>query len=61
VDSKAATPATAIHISTWSPAITPRVAARPPRMPPLLVEVMSARLPGPGIARNNTMAATKAP
>ena len=29
--SSAATPATAAHISTWSPAITPKVAARPPR------------------------------
>ena len=33
------------------------VAARPPRMPPLPVEVMRARLPGPGIIRK-TMTAT---
>ena len=56
-----ATPAMAAHIKTWSPAMTPKVAARPPRMPPLPVEVINARLPGPGIARNNTIAATKAP
>ncbi|MDP2015199.1 LysE family transporter, partial [Hydrogenophaga sp.] len=39
--------ATASHINTWSPAITPKVAAKPPRIPPLPVEVTSARLPGP--------------
>src|SRR6218665_2359623 len=59
--SNVATPATATHISSWSPAITPSVAARPARTPPLVVEVIKARFPGPGMARNNTMAATKAP
>jgi len=48
-------------MSTWSAAITPMQAAMPARTPPLPVEVMSARLPGPGMARNNTMAATNAP
>jgi hypothetical protein len=57
----AATPATANHISTWSPKITPNVAIKPPARPPLLVEVIKARLPGPGMAKNNTIAATKAP
>jgi hypothetical protein len=33
----AATPATASHLSTWSPAMTPKVAARPPFTPPLPV------------------------
>ena len=43
-----------------SPTITPNVAIKPPGTPPLLVEVMSAKLPGPGMAKNKTMAATKA-
>jgi hypothetical protein len=30
-------------------------------MPPLLVEVMSAKLPGPGMAKNKTIAATNEP
>ena len=34
-----ATPATASHISTWSPAITPMVAANPPATPPLPVQM----------------------
>ena len=34
VDSSAATPATAIHIDTWSPAMTPSVAPVPPDTPP---------------------------
>jgi hypothetical protein len=58
--SSAATPATASHISTWSPTITPSVAASPPTMRPLLVEVMIARLPTPGIARKTITAMTNA-
>jgi hypothetical protein len=61
VASTVATPATAIHINTWSPAITPNVAPKPPAIPPLLVEVIKARLPGPGMAKNKTIAATKDP
>jgi hypothetical protein len=48
-------------MSTWSPAMMPKVAASPPRMPPLPVEVISARLPGPGMARKIRIAATNAP
>ena len=40
--------------------MTPSVAASPPTMRPLLVEVMMARLPTPGIARNTMTATTKA-
>ena len=57
---KAATPATASHIKTWSPAMMPKVEAKPPRTPPLAVEVNNAKLPGPGIARKTTMASTNA-
>ena len=59
--STAATPATASHSSTWSPRISPAVAAAPARNPPLPVEVSSAKVPGPGSARNNRIAAQKAP
>lgn len=38
-----------------------KVDATPPRMPPLPVDVMTAKLPGPGMARNTMTAATKAP
>jgi hypothetical protein len=47
-------------MSTWSPTITPKVAASPPATRPLVVEVMIARLPTPGIARKTMMATTKA-
>jgi hypothetical protein len=40
--------------------ITPNVAASPPVMRPLLVEVMIARLPTPGIARNTMTAMANA-
>ena len=36
-------------------------AGNPPTTPPLLVDVISAKLPGPGINRKMMIAATKAP
>jgi hypothetical protein len=59
--SSAATPPTASHISTWSPTMTPAVAAAPARRPPWPVEVSSAKVPGPGSARKIRTAAQKAP
>ena len=56
----AAKPATAAHINTWSPAMTPNVALIPPRRPPKAVEVNKARFPGPGIAKNTITAPTNA-
>ena len=56
----AATPPSAQPISTWSPTITPSVAARPPRMPCCVAPVAITRLPGPGIIKNSQNAATKA-
>ena len=38
-----------------------KVAAKPPLIPPLLVEVIKARFPGPGSSRKTMMATTKAP
>mgnify|MGYP003585048293 CR=1 FL=1 len=46
---------------SFMPEMMPKVAANPPRMRPLPVEVMTAKLPGPGMARNTMTAATKAP
>ena len=43
-------PATAAHIKTWSPAMMPKAAIKPPRKPAWAVLVSKARLPGPGIA-----------
>jgi hypothetical protein len=39
--------------------MTPSVAAIPPRMPPLPVDVISARFPGPGISRKMITVTTK--
>jgi hypothetical protein len=58
--STAATPSAASHINTWSPPITPNVAAAPARNPPFAVAFSSANVPGPGSARKTSTAATKA-
>ena len=58
--SKAATPATAIHISTWSPAITQR-GAQPTPDAALAGGGDGARLPGRGWPETKMMATTKAP
>ena len=58
VSNTVATPATASHISTWSPTMMPPVEASPPRMPPLDVELNKAKLPGPGMNKKTTTATT---
>jgi hypothetical protein len=58
-NSSADKPATAAHISTWSPAMMPKAATSPPRSPACAVEVSKARLPGPGIAKKRMTAPTK--
>ena len=53
-----ATPATANQISTWSPTMMPAVEARPPRTPPLAVQLKMARFPGPGMNKKTNTATT---
>ena len=44
-----------------APAINPNVAASPPFNPPLVVDVLMARLPGPGMNSRMMNATTNAP
>lgn len=52
----AATPSIAAIISSQSPSMMPASEAKPPRGPPLPVEVRTANVPGPGSARNTSTA-----
>jgi hypothetical protein len=47
--------------NTWSPNNKPITEAKPPDKPPLLAELIKARLPGPGKNNSSTKAAANAP